>query len=110
MRMKGDRIREPDVNLLNTWRLGTPTDAVLIAIQASGELVRMNPPCAMASGTVVFDLMKNRAVRGNAVARRTSSLLTVAMRTLGMEALFDAARNVMTLNFAGLLTSEHYVG
>ena len=108
--MKGDRIREPDVNLLNIWRPGIPTDAVLIAIQPSGELVRMNPPGAMTSGTVVFDLIKNRAVRGGVVAMRTKSLLTVPMRTLGTGALFDVARNVMTLNFSGLLTSEHYVG
>ena len=108
--MKEDRIIEPDVNLLNTWRPGIPTDAVLIAIQPSGELVRMNSSGAMTSGTVAFDLMKNRADRGGVVARRTTSLLTVSMRTLGMGALFDVARNVMTLNSSRLLTSEHYVG
>ena len=108
--MKGDRTREPDVNLLNTWRSGIPTDAVLIAIQPSGELVRINPPGVITSGTIVFDLMKNRAVRGGVLARRTTSLLTVSMRTLGLGAIFDVVRNVMTIIFSELLTSDHYVG
>ena len=76
--MKGELIREPDVDFLNTWRPGILTDAVLIAIQPPGELVRTNHHCGMASGVVVFGLMKNRAVRGGVVlpsaeARRTTS-------------------------------------
>ena len=112
--MKRERIREPDVDLLNAWRPGILTDAVLISIQSPGELMRTNHPCAMARGAVVFGLMKNRTVRGGIVlpsdeARRTTSPLTVAMKTLGMGALFDVARNVMTFNFAGILATEHYV-
>ena len=80
-----------------------------------GELVRTNHPCAMANGAVFFGLMKNRALRRGVVlpsaeARRTTSPLTVAMKTLGMRALFDVARIVVTFNFPGILATEHYVG
>ena len=69
----------------------------------------------MASGTVIFRIMKNQAVRGGVVlpsaeARRTTSPLTVAMKMLGIGAHFDVARNVMTFNFAVILATEHYVG
>ena len=69
----------------------------------------------MAGGAVVFGSMKNRALRGGVVlpsaeARRTTSLLTVAMKTLGIGAIFDVARNVMTFNVPGILAAEHYVG
>ena len=45
-----------------------------------------------------------------AAGGRATSLLTVTMRTLGMGDLFHVARNVSTLNFSGLVISEHYVG